>query len=68
MEMVANVVPMSIPPPMSMLMEVAFAQMMLPTQAMRGGMLANSFLSRTSDNRPTRGDKTDCIKSGPFAV
>jgi hypothetical protein len=68
MEIVANVVPMRMPPPMSMLMEVAFAQTMAPTHAMRGGMLAKSFLSRTSDNRPTRGDRTDCIKSGPFAV
>jgi hypothetical protein len=68
MEMVANVVPMSMPPPMSILMEVAFAQMMAPTHAMRGGMLANSFLSKTSDKRPTRGDKTDCINRGPFAA
>jgi hypothetical protein len=53
---------------MSMLMEVAFAQMMAPTHAMRGGMLANSFLSKTSDKRPTRGDKTDCINRGPFTA
>lgn len=65
MEMVAKVVPMRMPPPINMLMEVALAQMILPTQAMRGGMVANSFRSSTSDSRPTRGDKTDCIRSGP---
>lgn len=67
MEIVARVVPMRMPPPISMLMEVAFAQTTAPTHAITGGMVANSFRSSTSDSRPTRGDKTDCIKRGPWA-
>lgn len=67
-EMVAKVVPMRMPPPISMLIEVALAQMMLPTQAMSGGMVAKSFRSRTSESRPTRGDRTDCMSRGPFDV
>lgn len=65
MEMVASVDPIKMPPPISMLIEVALAQMMAPTHAIRGGIVAKSFLSRTSDRRPTIGERTDCISSGP---
>ena len=65
MEMVASVVPMRMPPPINMDILVAFAQMIAPTQAISGGMVANSLRSRTSDKRPTGGERTDCIRRGP---
>jgi hypothetical protein len=65
-EIVESVVPMRIPPPINMDMLVAFAQMMAPTQAINGGIVANSLRSSTSDNRPTRGDRTDCMRRGPY--
>jgi hypothetical protein len=65
MEMVASVVPMRIPPPINMDMLVAFAHMMAPTHAMRGGIVAKSLRSKTSESRPTGGDRTDCMSSGP---
>lgn len=67
-DMVARVVSIRIPPPINMDMDVAFAQMMAPIQLMSGGIVAKSLPSSTSDNRPTRGDKTDCISSGPYAL
>jgi hypothetical protein len=63
--MVARVVPMRMPPPINMDMLVAFAHMIAPTHAISGGIVANSLRSRTSESRPTGGDKTDCMRSGP---
>ena len=68
MEMVASVVPMRIPPPINMDMLVALAQMMEPMHAINGGMVANSLRSKTSDKRPTGGERTDCMRSGPYRV
>ena len=65
MEMVASVVPMRMPPPINMNILVAFAQMMAPMHAMSGGIVAKSLRSRTSERRPTGGDRTDCMRSGP---
>lgn len=62
---VESVVPMSMPPPINMLIEVAFAEMIAPTNAMRGGMAARYFRSRTSDSLPTMGERTLCMRRGP---
>lgn len=63
--MVESVQPTSIPPPMSIVMEVAFAEMTAPMKEIAGGPMARYFLSRTSDRRPTMGERTLCIRSGP---
>src|SRR4051812_41900268 len=66
MEIVERVVPIKMPPPMSIVIEVALAEMTAPANEMRGGIIARYFLSRTSDNRPTIGESTLCIRSGPY--
>jgi hypothetical protein len=65
MEMVASVVPMRIPPPINMDMLVALAQIIAPMHAISGGIVANNLRSKTSDRRPTGGERTDCMRSGP---
>ena len=65
MEMVDRVVPISIPPPMSILIDVALAEMTAPANAINGGNAARYFLLRTSDSLPTMGERTLCISSGP---
>ena len=65
MDIVASVVPMRMPPPINIDMLVALAQIIAPTQAMRGGIVANSLRSKTSERRPTGGDRTDCMSKGP---
>ena len=66
MEIVASVVPINIPPTISMAMEEALADITAPMNAINGGMLARYFLSRTSDSRPTMGERTLCMSSGPL--
>jgi len=66
--MVASVVPIRIPPPINMDMLVALAQMMEPMHAISGGMVANSLRFKTSDKRPTGGERTDCMRSGPYRL
>lgn len=66
MEIVASVTPIRIPPPMSIFIDVALAQIMEPTTATSGGIEAIYFRSRTSDRRPTSGDSTLCISRGPY--
>lgn len=65
--MVGNVVPMSMPPPMSMLIDVALADMTAPANAINGGNAARYFLFSTSESRPTVGERTLCMRSGPWA-
>jgi len=67
MEMVDKVVPIRIPPPISIAIEVALAETTAPTKAMSGGIAARYLRSRTSDSLPTMGDKTLCMSSGPSA-
>lgn len=66
MEIVERVHPTRIPPPMSIFIEVAFAEMTAPIKEMAGGPMARYFLSRTSDRRPTIGERTLCIRRGPY--
>jgi len=65
-EMVASVTPIRMPPPISIFIEVAFAQITAPTKAIRGGIDAIYFLSRTSERRPTIGDSALCMSKGPY--
>src|SRR5450755_3094513 len=64
-EIVLSVIPIRMPPPMSIGIEVAFAETTAPTNAMSGGTVAKYFRSRTSLSLPTMGERTLCIKSGP---
>jgi hypothetical protein len=57
MAMVGKVKPIRIPPPMSMLILVAFAEIIAPANATSGGRQAIYFLSSASDDRPTTGDR-----------
>src|SRR4051812_10835841 len=57
MATVGKVNPIRIPPPMSMFILVAFAEIIAPANATSGGRQAIYFLSSTSDNRPTTGDR-----------
>lgn len=59
---------MRMPPPMSILMDVALADMIAPAKAMRGGTEARYLRSRTSERRPTIGDSTLCINKGPYVI
>lgn len=63
---VDRVVPMRIPPTMSMLMDVALAYITAPTKATSGGTAARCLRSSTSESLPTMGDSTLCINSGPY--
>jgi len=65
-EIVERVHPTRMPPPMSIFIEVALAEMTAPMKERTGGPIARYFLSRTSERRPTMGESTLCIKSGPF--
>ena len=65
-EIVARVVPMRMPPPISMLIEVALAETTAPTKAMTGGMEARYLRSSTSERRPIIGERTLCIRRGPW--
>lgn len=65
MAMVGNVKPIRIPPPMSMFILVAFAEITAPANATSGGRQAKYFLSNTSDSRPTTGDRAACTNRGP---
>ena len=65
-EIVASVVPIKMPPTISMAIDEALAEITAPMKAIRGGMLAKYFLSRTSESRPTMGERTLCISNGPF--
>jgi hypothetical protein len=51
-EEVESMAPMSTPPPMSMDMEVALAEMIAPTRAMTAGTPARYLRSRRSERRP----------------
>jgi len=64
-DMVERVVPIRMPPPMSMLIDVAFAEITAPTNATTGGIDARYFRSRTSDRRPIMGESTLCMSNGP---
>lgn len=66
MEIVESVKPIRIPPPISIVIEVAFAEMAAPTNDITVGPIASHFLSNTSERRPTMGDSTLCINSGPY--
>jgi hypothetical protein len=68
MEIVESVKPTKIPPPMSIFMDVALAEITAPTNEMTQGPIARYFLSRTSDRRPTMGERTLCINNGPCRV
>ena len=63
--MVESVVPTKMPPPINIVIEVAFAEITAPAKEIIGGIMAKYFLSSTSDRRPTIGERTLCIKSGP---
>lgn len=65
MAIVDRVKPIRIPPPMSMLIDVALAEMIAPIHAIKGGMLASHLRSRTSDKRPMIGESTLCMRRGP---
>jgi hypothetical protein len=68
MEIVESVVPIKIPPPISIVIEVALAEITAPAKEINGGIMASHFLSRTSDNLPTIGDRTLCIRRGPYGM
>lgn len=57
--------PFKIPPPMSIGIDDALAEVMAPAAAIKGGMAARYFLSRTSLSRPMMGDRTHCMRRGP---
>lgn len=65
-EIVESVHPTKMPPPMSMVIEVALADMTAPMKDIAGGAMARYFLSSTSESRPTIGDSTLCISNGPY--
>jgi len=65
MDIVARVDPIMMPPPISMFMDVALAEMMAPTKAIRGGMAARYLRFETSERRPMMGERTDCMSRGP---
>jgi len=65
-EIVESVHPTRIPPPISIFIEVALAETTAPIKERTGGPIAKYFLSRTSESRPTIGDSTLCINSGPY--
>lgn len=64
-DIVLSVTPIKIPPPMSIGIDVAFAETTAPAKATRGGTVAKYFRSRTSLSLPTMGERTLCINSGP---
>ena len=66
--MVLRVVPIKIPPPINMVIEVAFADTTAPTNAINGGTEASHFRSTTSDKRPMIGDSTLCMSNGPWMI
>ena len=68
MEIVASVTPIRIPPTINIVIDEALADMTAPTKAIKGGILARYLRSRTSDSRPTIGERTLCIKSGPWIL
>ena len=65
MEIVLSVTPIRIPPPINIDIDVALAEMIAPAKAIRGGIDASHFRSSTSLSRPTIGDSTLCMRSGP---
>ena len=67
MAIVESVTPIRMEPPMSIGMEVAFAETTAPTKAIMGGAEASHLRSSTSERRPTMGERTDCIRRGPFS-
>ena len=68
MAMVLRVKAMRMPPPISCAMLPAFAEMTAPTNAITGGIAAMYLRSTTSDRRPTMGESTDCMSSGPWMI
>jgi hypothetical protein len=67
-EIVESVVPTRIPPPISIVIEVALAEITAPAKEIIGGTIAKYFLSSTSESRPTIGERTLCISNGPYKV
>lgn len=68
MEIVDRVTPIKIPPPIKMLIELALAETTAPMKAISGGMEERYRRSRTSDRRPTIGERTLCMSRGPYVV
>jgi hypothetical protein len=64
-EMVDRVTPIKAPPPIKTGIDLAVADTTAPMNAMSGGIAARYFLSNTSESRPTIGESTLWIKSGP---
>ena len=64
-EIVLKVTPISIPPPINVVIDCALADTTAPAKAIRGGIEARYFRSTTSERRPMIGESADCIKSGP---
>jgi hypothetical protein len=62
---VLSMTPIRILPPMSIGIDVAFAETTAPMKATRGGTVAKYFQSSTSLSLLTMGEKTLCINSGP---
>jgi hypothetical protein len=65
-EIVERVHPTRTPPPISTDILLALADTTAPTKEMTEGIMARYFLSSTSERRPTIGDKTLCMRSGPY--
>lgn len=64
-EIVLSVTPISIPPPIKVAIDCAFADITAPANAISGGTEARYLRSTTSERRPTIGDKTACMRRGP---
>lgn len=67
-DIVDNVTPIRMPPPINMLIEVALAETTAPTKATNGGIDDKYRRSRTSDKRPTIGERAACTSRGPYTV
>jgi hypothetical protein len=66
-EIVESVVPIKTPPPINIVMDVALAETTAPAKEIRGGIIARYFLSSTSESRPMIGERTLCMRSGPYS-
>lgn len=66
-EMVDSVAPIKMPPPTSISIDSARAEMAAPAKATSGGPAARYLRSRTSERRPKRGDRAACINRGACA-